>query len=201
MRRLYRRFSMSCRCRDVVREGSVFECLRMLSPTISLLQMRKGHFLPRDRSSISLRTSSKGRHLSGFERACSALRSNSAGCSGVRSGSKSCPSSAKFSQSWLNNSARSSIGSVLACSNNSAALTHQIYLNPCSDQVSAPHPVLLRIAVASDRPKAAEDSRTPRRWRACQSASIPARFWSTAVLCRFRLKPDEFSDAFRHTAA
>jgi hypothetical protein len=33
--------------------------------------------------------------------------------------------------------------------------------------------------------KAAEDSRTPRRWRVFKRAHISARFWSAAVLCRF----------------
>jgi hypothetical protein len=33
--------------------------------------------------------------------------------------------------------------------------------------------------------KAAEDSRTPRRWRDFPSPAISARFWSAAVLCRF----------------
>src|SRR5439155_20774064 len=35
--------------------------------------------------------------------------------------------------------------------------------------------------------KAAEHSRTPKRWRAFLNASISARFWSAAVLCRFGL--------------
>jgi hypothetical protein len=33
--------------------------------------------------------------------------------------------------------------------------------------------------------KAAEDSRTPRRWREIARATCSARFWSAAVLCRF----------------
>ncbi len=33
--------------------------------------------------------------------------------------------------------------------------------------------------------KAAEDSRTPRRWRAITHATQSARFWSAAALCRF----------------
>jgi len=35
--------------------------------------------------------------------------------------------------------------------------------------------------------KAAEDSRTPGRWRVFKSATTSARFWSAAVLCRFLL--------------
>ncbi len=35
--------------------------------------------------------------------------------------------------------------------------------------------------------KAAEDSRTPRRWRVVSRAIPFARFWSAAVLCRFKL--------------
>jgi hypothetical protein len=33
--------------------------------------------------------------------------------------------------------------------------------------------------------KAAEDSRTPRRWREVARATQSVRFWSAAVLCRF----------------
>jgi hypothetical protein len=33
--------------------------------------------------------------------------------------------------------------------------------------------------------KAAEDSRTPRRWRAQSNVTASARSWSAAVLCRF----------------
>jgi len=35
---------------------------------------------------------------------------------------------------------------------------------------------------------AAEDSRTPRRWRILSHATPSARFWSAAVLCRFHLQ-------------
>jgi hypothetical protein len=37
--------------------------------------------------------------------------------------------------------------------------------------------------------KAAEDSRTPRRWRAHAYATPSARFGSAAVLCRFSSLP------------
>ena len=37
--------------------------------------------------------------------------------------------------------------------------------------------------------KAAEDSRTPKRCRACSHAAQSARFWSAAVLCRFASMP------------
>src|SRR5207253_9707837 len=33
--------------------------------------------------------------------------------------------------------------------------------------------------------KAAEDSRTPRRYRACQESKLAIASWSAAVLCRF----------------
>src|SRR5881394_125218 len=63
-----------------------------------------GHLRVGDRSSISLITSSKGRHCSGFERARSARRSNSSTCSGVKSESMPYLSSARFSSSWFSNS-------------------------------------------------------------------------------------------------
>jgi hypothetical protein len=37
------------------------------------------------------------------------------------------------------------------------------------------------------QPKAAEDSRTPRRWRVFEHDIPSARSWSAAVLCRFVL--------------
>src|SRR5436309_3354515 len=41
--------------------------------------------------------------------------------------------------------------------------------------------------------KAAEDSRTPGRWRMAESARDAARFWSAAVLCRFGLREEATS--------
>jgi putative heme-binding domain-containing protein len=42
--------------------------------------------------------------------------------------------------------------------------------------------------VSQSNVKAAEDSRTPRRWRAIQHAAPSARSWSAAVLCRFVIR-------------
>jgi len=49
--------------------------------------------------------------------------------------------------------------------------------------------------------KAAEDSRTPRRYRAVEDLCDTARFWSAAVLCRFlilRLVPVGFKPLIKY---
>jgi len=45
----------------------------------------------------------------------------------------------------------------------------------------------LKPSVVLPQCKAAEDSRTPGRWRALSHAVQSAKFWSAAVLCRFQL--------------
>jgi len=45
--------------------------------------------------------------------------------------------------------------------------------------------ILLDCSEGGQPTKAAEDSRTPKRWRAFSHATLSARFWSAAVLCRF----------------
>jgi hypothetical protein len=52
---------------------------------------------------------------------------------------------------------------------------------------------------AIDLGKAAEDSRTPKRWRATQSAAVSARFWSAAVLCRLRAKVSNMTGRLNRT--
>jgi multidrug efflux system membrane fusion protein len=52
----------------------------------------------------------------------------------------------------------------------------------------------------SSQKKAAEDSRTPRRCRVLYHATLSARSWSAAVLCRFPRKVGKLIDAFNHRA-
>jgi hypothetical protein len=49
-------------------------------------------------------------------------------------------------------------------------------------------PTTARAIAHSEEQKAAEDSRTPRRWRDGSHATSSARSWSAAVLCRFELR-------------
>src|SRR6266850_4635976 len=46
--------------------------------------------------------------------------------------------------------------------------------------------------------KAAEDSRTPRRWRVFSHTAPSAKFWSAAVLCRFHRKLGKLINAIGH---
>src|SRR6266436_8935937 len=55
--------------------------------------------------------------------------------------------------------------------------------------------VQIKAAVLPHQSKAAEDSRTPRRWRDGLHASHSARSWSAAVLCRFLLTLPRLCDS------